>query len=110
MTPVDATQTKKSDVASLTTDEYYEDKGILTSYDQFHFGAGLLGVKNFPLRMSEVCIEACRKYGTEMNGALDAGCGPGRTAVELCQAFDKVGIFIFLTILHVRDRLICGKF
>ena len=39
---------------STTTEKYYEDKGILTSYDQFHFGEGLLGVKNFPQRMAEV--------------------------------------------------------
>ena len=30
--------------------EYYEDKNILNSYDLFHFGEGLLSVKNFPLR------------------------------------------------------------
>ncbi len=36
------------------------------SYDRFHFGAGLLSVKNFPLRMAEVCIEACKKYNVDM--------------------------------------------
>ena len=39
---------------STTTAQYYEDKSILTSYDRFHFGPGLLGVKNFPQRMAEV--------------------------------------------------------
>ena len=49
-----------------TTADYYEDQSILESYDRFHFGEGLLSVKNFPLRMAEVCIEACKKYGNKM--------------------------------------------
>ena len=73
--------------------DYYENTNILTSYDIFHFGEGLLSVKNFPLRMSEVCIEACTKYKTDLNLALDAGSGPGRTAMELCKVFSKVLIF-----------------
>ena len=73
-----------------TTEDYYEDQGILASYDIFHFGEGLLSVKNFPLRMSEVCVEACKKYKTNFSLALDAGCGPGRTAMELCGAFEQV--------------------
>ena len=36
--------------------EYYENDKILSSYDMFHFGEGLLSVKNFPLRMAEVII------------------------------------------------------
>ena len=70
--------------------EYYEDKNILNSYDIFHFGEGLLSVKNFPLRMSEVCVESCRKFNTRFDLALDAGSGPGRTAIELCAHFNQV--------------------
>eukprot|EP00091_Calanus_sinicus_P001704 TRINITY_DN11722_c0_g1_i1.p1 TRINITY_DN11722_c0_g1~~TRINITY_DN11722_c0_g1_i1.p1 ORF type:complete len:158 (-),score=47.77 TRINITY_DN11722_c0_g1_i1:80-553(-) len=73
-----------------TTEDYYEDQSILASYDIFHFGEGLLSVKNFPLRMSEVCVEACKKYRASFSLALDAGCGPGRTAMELCGAFGQV--------------------
>jgi len=73
-----------------TTAQYYEDQDILTSYDQFHFGEGLLGIQNFPQKMAEVCIEACKKFNTNFNAALDAGCGPGRTAMELCKVFEKV--------------------
>jgi len=73
-----------------TTEQYYEDQDILTSYDQFHFGEGLLGIKNFPQKMAEVCIEACKKFKTNFDTALDAGCGPGRTAMELCKVFEKV--------------------
>ena len=40
--------------------------------------------------MAEVCIEACRKFETNFDVALDAGCGPGRTAMELCKAFKNV--------------------
>ena len=70
--------------------EYYEDKNILNSYDIFHFGEGLLSVKNFPLRMSEVCVDSCRKFNTRFDLALDAGSGPGRTAIELCAHFNQV--------------------
>ena len=70
--------------------EYYEDKNILNSYDIFHFGEGLLSIKNFPLRMSEVCLEFCRKFNTRFDLALDAGSGPGRTAIELCAHFNQV--------------------
>ena len=72
--------------------DYYEDSNILTSYDIFHFGEGLLSVKNFPLRIAEVCLEACRKYSVNMNLALDAGSGPGRTALELCKDFKKASL------------------
>ena len=80
---------KTESVVAETTEDYYEDQSILASYDIFHFGEGLLSVKNFPLRMSEVCVEACRKYKTNLHAALDAGCGPGRTAMELCATFKK---------------------
>jgi len=72
---------------TTTTEQYYEDKGILASYDRFHFGPGLLGVKNFPERMAEVCIDACHKFGVSLGAALDAGCGPGGTALKLCNDF-----------------------
>ena len=80
----------KTDDEARDAVEYYEHSGILTSYDIFHFGEGLLSVKNFPLRMSEVCLEACLKHKTNHDNALDAGSGPGRTAMELCQAFKQV--------------------
>jgi len=74
----------------LTTADYYEDNDILTSYDRFHFGKGLLGVPNFPHKMAEVCVEACKKYGVKLEKAMDAGCGPGGTALELCSSFNLV--------------------
>ena len=73
-----------------TTADYYEDKNILISYDQFHFGHGLLGIRNFPERMAEVCLDACKRFKIKCGVALDAGCGPGRTAMELCKTFTKV--------------------
>ena len=85
----DVTSTK-SDSKAKDAVEYYECSGILNSYDIFHFGEGLLSVKNFPLRMSEVCVEACKKYATNLNTALDAGSGPGRTAMELSKVFKQV--------------------
>jgi len=53
-----------------TTADYYDDTDILVSYDRFHFGERLLGVKNFPLRMAEVCIQACRKYNVRMDAGI----------------------------------------
>lgn len=44
---------------------YYEDSDVLASYDRFHFGQGLLGVENFPLRMAEICLQACRSFRVE---------------------------------------------
>ena len=94
--------------SSTTTAQYYEDKSILNSYDRFHFGPGLLGVKNFPQRMAEVpfirrriliygnnltsqvCVSACRRFGVSFDAAMDAGCGPGGTALQLCQDFKHV--------------------
>merc|ERR1712032_1777605 len=75
---------------STTTAQYYEDKSILISYDRFHFGPGLLGVKNFPQRMAEVCVSACRRFGVSFEAAMDAGCGPGGTALQLCEDFKLV--------------------
>jgi len=91
-TTVEGSETVGSndDKSPETTEDYYEDQNILASYDIFHFGEGLLSVKNFPLRMSEVCVEACKKYKTNLSLALDAGCGPGRTAMELCSTFAQV--------------------
>ena len=79
----------------LTTADYYEDNSILASYDRFHFGSGLLGVPNFPRKMAEVCVAACRAHGAALDKALDAGCGPGGTALELCSAFKLVNIIIY---------------
>ena len=73
-----------------TTADYYEDNDILSSYHTFHFGDGLLGVPNFPLKMAELCLEAAKAFGVKLGSALDAGCGPGGTALELCKYFQKV--------------------
>jgi len=83
-------KTQSSSSEQMRAEDYYEDLDILSSYHRFHFGRGLLSVKNFMERMSEVCVDAGRKYGIEFNAALDAGCGPGRCALEMCKAFRKV--------------------
>ena len=56
-----------ADDSKQTTADYYEDESILTSYDRFHFGDGLLSVKNFPLRMAEICIQACNRFNINMH-------------------------------------------
>merc|ERR1719367_1060203 len=78
---------------NVKTDSYYEDNSILKSYEKFHFGNGEIGVKNFPLAIAEFCIEMAKKYECNLNAAMEAGCGPGRTAFELCKMFKKVEAF-----------------
>ena len=73
-----------------STSDYYEDNDILSSYDTFHFGDGLLGVPNFPRKMAELCLEVAKTFGVKLGSALDAGCGPGGSALELCKYFQKV--------------------
>ena len=87
----DDTFTKLVEVDAPTMgNDFEKDAQLLNSYDKFHFGTGLLGVANFPKRMAEVCIEACKRYGAKLECALDAGCGPGGTALDLCSAFNMV--------------------
>ena len=85
-----STESSKQAKAPETAVEYYEDKSILNSYDIFHFGEGLLSVQNFPLKIAEVCVEACKENNTNLHLALDAGCGPGRTSLELAKVFQQV--------------------
>ena len=79
--------------APQTAVDYYEDRGILSSYDIFHFGEGLLGVKNFPLAVAEVCLAACQRYsfhflarwqGCRLQN-LSEGCLPVLSTVSACQ-------------------------
>ncbi|XP_065674423.1 uncharacterized protein LOC124819331 isoform X2 [Hydra vulgaris] len=69
---------------------YYDNENTLKSYELLHYGEELFSVKNFPMHIAEVCILAARKYKTGIDSALDAGCGPGRTAIELCGTFKQV--------------------
>lgn len=61
------TPTEDLQEGSQSTADYYEDENILDSYDQFHFGDGLLSVKNFPLTMAEICIAAARRFNINTN-------------------------------------------
>ena len=60
----------------------------MDSYERFHFGPGLLGSQNFAEAVGAFCLRMCEKYGTFINEknfdlcALDAGCGPGRSAFK----------------------------
>ena len=86
-------ETGSSTNHTITTTTYYEDNSILESYEKFHFGMSEIGVKNFPLAIAEFCIEMAEKFGTKFSAAMDAGCGPGRTAMELCNKFEIVEAF-----------------
>ena len=35
-------------------------------------------------------MSACRRFGVSFDAAMDAGCGPGGTALQLCQDFKHV--------------------
>ena len=75
---------------TVTTYDYYEDKGILESYDKFHFGAGLLAQECFPVAIAQVCLAAAKKVGVSFDSAMDAGGGPGRSAFEFVKEFKHV--------------------
>ena len=38
----------------------------------------------------KVCVSACRRFGVSFDAAMDAGCGPGGTALQLCDDFKLV--------------------
>ena len=38
----------------------------------------------------KVCVSACRRFGVSFDAAMDAGCGPGGTALQLCEDFKIV--------------------
>lgn len=58
-------------------------------YVNFHYGEDHFGIKNFPLKCAEVCIEEAKRFGIK-GRALDLGCAVGRTTVELASYFDEV--------------------
>ena len=70
-----------------SAEEEYDEKEYL---EKFHFGPGALGVSNYPVRVADLCVEVCRRFGVSLDSALDAGCGPGAAALHLCQAFKQV--------------------
>jgi formylglycine-generating enzyme required for sulfatase activity/2-polyprenyl-3-methyl-5-hydroxy-6-metoxy-1,4-benzoquinol methylase len=90
-------------------DVYYEDKSIVDSYEEFHFGEKgcQLGVPVFPVAVAQFCKDMCAKFGVPTESALDAGCGPGRSAIELLhmgfsdvEAFDYSQSFVDLLEKH----------
>mmetsp|Transcript_8532 Transcript_8532/g.20638 ORF Transcript_8532/g.20638 Transcript_8532/m.20638 type:complete len:1930 (-) Transcript_8532:626-6415(-) len=100
------------------TTQYYQDDDILSSYYQFHYGDLLApktsslqtNVGNFPAATAAFCLEMCEKYllpptikasttaRSKKTLALDAGCGPGRSAFELLKGgFETVEAFDYAT-------------
>jgi 5-histidylcysteine sulfoxide synthase len=76
---------------------FYDRPSVLKSYRKFHFEDGFAGVRNFPARCAEICLDACRSNKVSLGRALDAGCGPGRMALELAKRFEEVVAFDFAT-------------
>jgi SAM-dependent methyltransferase len=74
---------------------FYDRPSVLEAYRSFHFGESVAGVRNFPARCAEICLEACKKNKVPLGRAMDAGCGPGRLAIDLAQQFDEVVAFDF---------------
>ena len=46
--------------------------------------------KNTSIKITKVCVSACRPFGVFFDAAMDAGCGPGGTALQLCDDFKLV--------------------
>ena len=38
----------------------------------------------------QVCVSACRRFRVSFDAAMDARCGPGGTALQLCDDFKLV--------------------
>ncbi|AXS79312.1 5-histidylcysteine sulfoxide synthase [Dechloromonas sp. HYN0024] len=67
---------------------HYESDRLISEYIEFHYGDEYFGVANFPLRLTELAIEA---MGQRPAGkALDLGCATGRATFELARHFDHV--------------------
>lgn len=69
---------------------YYQQPSVIDSYEKYHFGEGYLGVPNFSKATAEFSIQVCKDYNITLDSAIDIGCGPGRTSIELCSIFKNV--------------------
>jgi 5-histidylcysteine sulfoxide synthase len=73
----------------------YESSSVVDAYLKMHFEDPANGVPNFAAACAQVCLDACVENEVPLRRALDAGCGPGRIALDLAQHFDKVLAFDF---------------
>ena len=71
----------------------YESDESVAQYCDAHFGPDKFGVKNFPLQLVDICMEAIVNRPKER--ALDLGCAVGRASFELARHFDAVSAIDF---------------
>jgi 5-histidylcysteine sulfoxide synthase len=96
-----ATASEAVDPSNVVVDlpgepEYYAKPSIVEAYDKFHFGSTrYFGIRNFCEHFAEVLVRVCKEQGCGFARALDCGCGPGRSAVDLAAHFHEVVAFDF---------------
>ncbi len=66
----------------------YETDAAVAQYCDAHYGPDKLGVRNFPLQVVKLCMEAMADRPRQR--ALDLGCAVGRASFELAKYFDLV--------------------
>lgn len=86
----------------------YEDDTQVAQYCAFHWGAGHLGVDNFPAAMARLCVDAYASHcaGEPARHALDLGCATGRSTFELARVFERVtGLDFSARFIQVGEQL-----
>ncbi|MBL6713865.1 MAG: putative 4-mercaptohistidine N1-methyltransferase [Pirellulales bacterium] len=71
----------------------YETDDSVAQYLEFHYGAELFGVANFPLACIAAAVE--HRDGRPWKRGLDVGCAVGRSSFEMARHADHVDAFDF---------------
>eukprot|EP01062_Namystynia_karyoxenos_P015652 TRINITY_DN1568_c0_g1_i1.p1 TRINITY_DN1568_c0_g1~~TRINITY_DN1568_c0_g1_i1.p1 ORF type:complete len:1371 (+),score=475.37 TRINITY_DN1568_c0_g1_i1:150-4262(+) len=120
----------KAEPPAVAGPEHYSQPHIVEQCERMHWGTSPIGVPNFPKTVADLCVRLCQERGLQLGRALDAGCGPGRTAAELAAhfretvAFDRAaplietakrrapqgGVKFMVGDAHHVDELVQGKF
>jgi len=78
----------ESEAAVEVREDVYETDELVSQYCEFHYGAEVFGVPNFPRRLAEICREVVGDRPVQR--ALDMGCATGRATFELARFCDHV--------------------
>ena len=85
--------TDVTDLAHTTGAKIYETDHAVTQYLEFHYGAEIFSVPNFP----RACVEEIMQQviPSQRNRCLDIGCSVGRSSFELARYFIQVDAIDF---------------
>jgi hypothetical protein len=88
----------------------YENKSMVDTYINFHYGEQYFGIENFPLKCAEICINEAKKHKLQ-GRALDLGCAVGRSTVELAQYFhEAVGLDYSAAFINAANDILKEKY